>query len=249
MNRIKTRQKQLVHYSLLAGSLLAITNVAEAQIIYTDIDPDEILNSGTFLDEEEYSLDVNADGISDFNFRIAYHTSYEAGPKAWFASVEPFSSNGIGYTISNFTSVSCYGAITTAPVILEMGEGDTISEDLNFLNDNAVVFWINEVTDPVCYTTQIFGVETYGPAFYIPIRLSIDSSYHYGWVRYRVISATKTKIIDYAYEASIGVPIIAGKDFSLSVTLDAALNVDAADIDNFGDGRDVQIVFDKAANE
>ena len=51
----------------IAIGMMFSSAVTNAQVVYTDMNPDILLNcSGNNLCSEEYSLDLNDDGISDF---------------------------------------------------------------------------------------------------------------------------------------------------------------------------------------
>jgi hypothetical protein len=53
-------EKKLKAYSALAAGILAMGGSADAQIIYTDIDPDKVIETGSYM------LDLNNDGKADF---------------------------------------------------------------------------------------------------------------------------------------------------------------------------------------
>ena len=57
-----TLSKKIKSYSALAGSIIAVSASADAQVVYTDVSPDSVINtSGGF-----YNIDLNADGTTDF---------------------------------------------------------------------------------------------------------------------------------------------------------------------------------------
>jgi len=60
-----TLNKKIKGYSTLAGSLLAMANVADGQIVYTDIA--DVTVSG---DGASYDLDLNNDGTVDYRINI-----------------------------------------------------------------------------------------------------------------------------------------------------------------------------------
>ena len=53
--------RKFLAYSAAATAFLAGAVGAEGQVVYTDIDPDEVLSAG-----ETFSLDLNNDGNIDF---------------------------------------------------------------------------------------------------------------------------------------------------------------------------------------
>ena len=63
---MKHKEFSLQKYSVMAGVFIIMQNNSIAEVIYTDIEPDIILDEGG----EAAELDMNDDGISDFFFQI-----------------------------------------------------------------------------------------------------------------------------------------------------------------------------------
>ena len=61
----KTYAAKLKSYSAYAAAFFASANAADAQVVYTDISPDQTFNT----DGASYDLDLNNDGTFDFQFR------------------------------------------------------------------------------------------------------------------------------------------------------------------------------------
>lgn len=61
---MKHKEFSLQKYSVMAGVFIIMQNNSIAEVIYTDIEPDIILDEGG----EAAELDMNDDGISDFSF-------------------------------------------------------------------------------------------------------------------------------------------------------------------------------------
>ena len=59
-------KKKLAAYSALSGAFIASAFSAEAQILYTDVIPDDTLNTLPDLGGEWRFLDLNNDGVVDF---------------------------------------------------------------------------------------------------------------------------------------------------------------------------------------
>lgn len=68
----KENKSTLMGYSALAVAFLSAGKEADAQIIYTDIDPDTIIA----VDAAFYELDLNADGTPDFTLTKRFLASY-----------------------------------------------------------------------------------------------------------------------------------------------------------------------------
>ncbi|NQY08395.1 MAG: hypothetical protein HRT71_02640 [Flavobacteriales bacterium] len=64
-------QNKLAAYSFVAGSTLAVSLIAKAEIIYTNLDPDTTILNDT------YFIDLNNDDINDFEFRNVFNASWQ----------------------------------------------------------------------------------------------------------------------------------------------------------------------------
>ena len=104
-------------YALLIIAIVFITN-AHAQIIYTDVNPDSLISCnapGTCSDI--YNLDINSDGIVDFELRFSFsRNTYSSGTLcAWYhytnncyaypKNLNAIASDSIGGSAKNATSV------------------------------------------------------------------------------------------------------------------------------------------------
>lgn len=73
------RSGKMLNYSALALGFLAANN-SEAQIVYTDVEPDILLYSlegGWLEDEGMQYIDFNFDGNIDIG--LSFHTAYDCG--------------------------------------------------------------------------------------------------------------------------------------------------------------------------
>jgi hypothetical protein len=179
-------------YSLAAAAgfgILAAPQQAAAKIIYTPANVDVIANGG-------YNLDVNGDGITDFNFflfsldhstilqvglvvaghevRAAYKPSYEAGALPAGAFIGPG---------EKFLSHTSYGGIIMAVAFV--------------------------------YSVSSFGGPWAG-AFnrYLGLKFMIHGEVHYGWAEMSVSNwdhvGGQAHLSGYAYETQANKPIHAG---------------------------------------
>src|SRR6185503_6598453 len=72
MKNFSPFQKKLRSYSVLAGSLFAAMQ-AKSQIVYTNLNPDEEVGGvipTSFPYHDHYEIDLNNDGIVDFNLNL-----------------------------------------------------------------------------------------------------------------------------------------------------------------------------------
>ena len=72
-------KKKIAGYSAMAVAVLARSNAADAQVIYTDINPDHEMQGW----HSNYFLDLNNDGIDDFKFNFLFVSS-SSGGSSWF---------------------------------------------------------------------------------------------------------------------------------------------------------------------
>ena len=57
---MKKFTQKLAAYSAVAGAMLTVGQTANAQVVYTDVDPDESFTAGS------YNIDLNNDATTDF---------------------------------------------------------------------------------------------------------------------------------------------------------------------------------------
>lgn len=198
---------RLLSYSAAAGAIIAIGHEADAQVIYTDVDPDVILEAA--VDEEEiYELDINNDGTIDVDIKNYKDAWYNYG------LVNPRPGAGV---VTSFLFYACDTWSSTYHIALKFEEGDVIDSELNFLTDTqASMGWAAISND--CTTGQFHEESENGKFLAIRITLDEGATYHYGWVRVEVDSVYNTvTVLDYAYEQTADKEIWAGSHNSVSV--------------------------------
>lgn len=205
------KTKKLAAYSTMAGGLLLSAGKADAQIIYTDIDPDISLT----LPHEDYEdleafADINNDGVDDFGI---YATGY-SGCAACFdrrrAFMRPLGLNELGYAIQNVYN-DCFSFYFASRVVPAVLEGDVIGDDETFVHGSVNFFEEHYGTEAGCVFSD--AGDEFVIMQYAPLKLNIDGSMHYAWMRYSVGSAgsagTKVTLYDAAYNAVPGEPLAA----------------------------------------
>lgn len=167
------------------------TIILQAQIIYTDIEPDFISEKvGDF-----YSLDLNNDGIVDFNLKSI--------TTSWAIWVEPaLNTNGINAFAAVPGPFESY--------IIPLDYNRVISAyDGSYFYDSYGGYLVMEFCDNLpIYCTYSWREKT---DKYLGLRFLINGQTHYGWARLDVKSATQWTIKDYAYNATPNQPILAGQ--------------------------------------
>ena len=209
-------QFTLKEYSILSVTFLLLNNNSTAQIIYTDIDPDMILDTY----EEEGFVDMDNNGLIDFSFQrgnTQYVTTTYSGElgetftrTVIWASFPDSPENEIAGSYNTFSS----SFTRYYPYAINLGDKITIDgpDGLSFqdwpfqrmaykLKFNSGILigsggnWFPEKIDRYLGVHFVDG----------------DENYHYGWIRCSVINSGDVLIIkDYAYEMEVDKPIYAG---------------------------------------
>lgn len=203
-------------YAKIAAVLLIPTSKAHAQVIYTDIDPDIVLDTY----EENGFVDMDNNGTFDFSFQrgnTQYSTlTYSGGAGHTFtrtviwASFPDSPDNEIAGSYNTFSS----SFTRYYPYAINLGDIITIDEPdgLSFQD------WPFQ---RMAYKLKIDGGNITGSGGnWFPEKIDRylgvhfvdgDENYHYGWIRCSVLDSGDVLIIkDYAYEMEVDKPIYAG---------------------------------------
>ena len=202
---------RLSAYSLFACVNLILHQSIHGEVIYTNVDPDSILDNS----DEFYSLDIDNNGTFDFAFLNTSGTTYDftlgditfqsllAGPMVI--------SNAIA-GISHYYFYS--GGYRFLPYALASEEliGPPLSWQMAGIQYFAWSTYRGGYDDHcnLCDWANDTLYETFDK--YIGIRFSdSDNNLHYGWIRCDVKDYGHTLILkDYAYENEVNYPILAG---------------------------------------
>jgi len=205
---------KLKSYSALAVGVLAAGTAANAQIIYTDIDPDTII-ADTF-----YLLDFDKDAIPDFNLT---QVNYSYGSTSFLnlVGVQALNNNEVlGDTAIVQYSTSTDTAFFPKPLALN----DDISANEKVWSGTTygllymkISYYGNSLKD---------GKWKAGDEKYLGLRFKIGNDWHYGWVRIEIgNNAGSFKIKDFAYESTADKHILAGKTVSGIAEADLNLSI------------------------
>ncbi len=165
--------KKLAGYIAMSSAFLAAAKESEAQIIYTDINPDFYDSNGYF------SLDLNNDGVVDFQFNaltniFTYSTSYSY----WEVHSHEF-------------LIECIGSnkvvIDSVPLPKALIQSDNISVN-NDWGSNQVLYKYSGFVGNWDNSTEKFA----------GLKLKIGTTNYYGWVRV-IVDGAYLKIKDYAF--------------------------------------------------
>ncbi|HNK97727.1 MAG TPA: fibronectin type III domain-containing protein [Chitinophagales bacterium] len=220
--KIATTPSRLAAYSTMAATVLAIQNEADGQVIYTNINPDKVLQSTGPYDT--LHLDVTGDAITDFIFNAFYfYTSYTASAVNYdHLGVDGINGARIAYTMQStniYTWSSALFANLSAKFAQILPANTPINNTLNF-NNNVELFY--QQCFPAMYSSMMDYCWTAGmPSAvvkYIGFRLKNGPLKYYGWMRLSIHKSTpfvpvptSIKIYDYAINWTPNTPILAGE--------------------------------------
>ncbi|MBS1658227.1 MAG: T9SS type A sorting domain-containing protein [Bacteroidetes bacterium] len=186
-------RKILLKYSGMIAGLLAM-HKAQAQIVYTDIDPDSVLDNTGYSDYAQQFVDLNNDGVFDFSIisRIV-STSYDTN-----------AGNVVGASGLDGNKVLNYdGYLECKCWVFENNSGDSIGGNpYLFWRSGGLLFYFSFQMD--------YWID--GFAHYMGVRLRHNGNYYYGWIRLKILSGgNPTKVKDYAYNLAPNEPITSGQ--------------------------------------
>lgn len=207
----------LKDYSAMAATYLLITTQGEGQIVYTDINPDLILE----FNNDISTVDVDNNGTNDFAFFKTsegyYHywvtssstPTYRFLHKLWAG---PLAINN-EIAARSVTHGSYGGSTVSFPYKFENSE--IINSSVTFQNGGFQVLGSGFYQGPVGSSSWHYHLGYW--------QFEVDSGYlgvkffgddlcmHYGWIRCSVQDSTKKIILhDYAYETKCETGIFAG---------------------------------------
>lgn len=201
MNKKITLEDRLKKYAALAGGLTAVAGGVNAQVIYTDVDPDSVVTGDGSL----FAVDFNGDSNIDITFTTKIDSSsFYSSSSSWSS----FTTNKVDATLPGGINEGWMGA---AGAVGNNGAGAAISAGAAFATG------IGSLANVRMYTSASGGPYTVpngaflGTEGYVGVKFDIGGSAHFGWVRVSVSSdGTILTVKDYAYEATAGVAINAG---------------------------------------
>lgn len=213
-NRLKEKEiltGKLLSYSAAAGALFALGQDADAQVVYTDVDPDSTVLMPTVADSTHiFEIDMNNDGTVDVTV-VAGNGDwyYSAGVSNWM-SIRALNGSGASLALQ-YSYLSGWGATY---YFAKRFDADAVigpNESWYTSSWSFQMGWYGTYASGTTYNTgQWVDGET---DKYLGVRFTLDAgtSYHYGWVRLDVVGdMSQFTVKDYAYEATADVAIAAG---------------------------------------
>lgn len=255
MKKTSTLSEKIKAYSALAGSVVALAPAANAQINYTDINPDSV-----FTNPGNFDIDINNDAINDFQFNFAKSASTTTNYYYYSSSSYSFSYQ---LNIKNTLRLTPLGTSGNAvlgsgayPLALNLN--DPISSSQSTWRTNTPN-WVASFYYTFNYSTWNGSSYSYTSSYsygnfinasnkYMGVRVVANSDTLYGWIRLDVSGGvTSYTVKDYAYQSCPGIPIKAGDQGNIKSS--PALMPTGMDMANNYDASDIHCQFNKAADE
>jgi hypothetical protein len=216
----RQRNFQLSAYAAAALCFLIKHQEANAQVVYTDVDPDIVLDAAL----ETAGLDIDNNGTIDFAFQNSSFTYFNGSWLSYrltqdiligpYNSINNIAGNSVHFSTGygGFTLTFPY-AINSSVLIDENYQWHNSSLQIlalkRFYENGEIFNYYNQ-----CYWFNFHINETLYQNLAIKFR-GEDDQFHFGWIRCSVIDSGRTLIIhDYAYELQPDYPILAGDTIS-----------------------------------
>jgi len=227
-------ERRLLSYSLAAGAAVA-GSTASAAIVYTDLDPDVVIDGAPLT---ELVLDLNGDGTDDFRLERDAFTNYTssrvppAGNRSAFINAVNYNTNGSEASYSSpylanqilaSTSSGAFGAALAANALISSLNSGWVTgwPHLGRARQGRIRnSWMTypSTSSPGYMTSSTYatGPYRYGPWHgqgerHLGVAFYIEGELHYGWVRCVVADDLSSLTIHgYAYQSVPGAGILAG---------------------------------------
>lgn len=201
----QNKSSKLARYTAVAGAVIAGSNV-NAQIVYTDLVPDVVLDTLS----APYMLDFNNDASPDLVFGAQHFIGSGSQSGIQFTYI----GNGAVVGIPAGNALIGVAGSSSAFDLTALNAGDPISSAQNFGASSSNALALNAVinagiagTFPVTQGNFI-GVSNK----FLGAHFAIAGATHYGWVQLSVNQlADQLTIHDYAYNATADAALNAGQ--------------------------------------
>lgn len=188
MKKEFTFSKKLASYSALAATVLMVSETADAQIIYTDVNPNDLVNS-----PGSYILDLNNDGTTDFQFNLLHSITSTTFIVDRIRVVGSGSNSALEAATSGMVQGYYYAGVLDTGAVIDGGDSFQNKALLATHSSGFYGNWVNK-------TERFLG-----------LKLIINSNTYYGWARLSVNAACNQLIVsDYAVDTVANDGIITG---------------------------------------
>jgi hypothetical protein len=203
-------QQKLKNYTALAGAMTAAGAAADAQIIYTDITPDAVINPSQVV-----NIDLNGDNVNDFQLGVEQYLDSLGNPLVTLAVCQVQNpANGVLGTLY-------YGQY---PLPFNLNNGDSIAASNPNWNAGSINSGLQYLS--IVYGPGIYGYWNGATDKYLGVRFVAGNNTHYGWIRLSVnTGSTQITVKDMAYQALPNVGLTAGQLVGVAELMDNGVNV------------------------
>ncbi|MGB3076679.1 MAG: T9SS type A sorting domain-containing protein [Chitinophagales bacterium] len=211
--------KDITAYAAAASSFL-FCNECRAQIIYTDVIPDDTLidltsGGGPYI--EFIGLDLNNDGTFDF-WLGQHHGPFDRHFGALLCNPEDLNINSVmgSQTIFTYTSSGNTYSVTRKKYPFQLAFNQVIGPGSSWVKPNSYSGGNMDIYYQAWFNLQLwtsmYGLWNSGNEGYAGVRLNDNGVYNYGWIRLEVDSDARYVILkDYALNSEPDEAITAGK--------------------------------------
>jgi hypothetical protein len=198
----KELQNKLTKYASAAAAVVAGVAGANAQVVYTDVDPD--FTADPAQNDPVYAVGLDMDNDAANDFILACRDSTISGNRVRWTVVAPLGSNAVA------------GETLSYDYALALDAGAMIDNTVNWIAaTNTMAYNVNSANP---YDENWNGVTDK----YLGLQFETGGSTYYGWARLDVLADGDVWTIkDYAYESTANAGIEAG-DMGSAANLDEA---------------------------
>jgi hypothetical protein len=231
-----TLQKQLKQYTKMAGAALAAAPLAaQAQAVYTDLEPDVTIGIG----DGAVAIDINGDGTDDLVMAIIQTSATGSGGASLYQNIAAVSGYGIGAFAG---STAVFGA-NTFYFPGAYNAGASISSGLDWASNSAFgsMNYLTFYTNGAGSSSSFYGGNWVNQSDkYLAARFNAGSDLHYAWVRMDVGAPDPSNFItikDFAFESQVEVGIDAGD--TIGATPSVIPTTDAPELTCYSHGNQI----------
>lgn len=203
-NSTLSKNSKLAQYTAVAGALIAGSSV-DAQIVYTNISPDAVLDSTS----APYMLDFNNDANPDLVFSVQHLVG--TGSQSGIPFTYIGDAAAVGFPVGN----QVLGAVSSSSfAVTALNAGDPISAAQNFGGSSSSALGLNAlITAPGAGTFPVTAGDFLAASNkFLGAKFVVGANTHYGWVQLSVNAmATLLTIHDYAFNATPAGALNAGQ--------------------------------------
>ena len=177
---------------------------ANAQIVYTDVNPDLTINTNGGV----YALDLNNDGITDFN--ITFNTTTIPQGTNRYIRITPLGANKVGNDLSY-----PYPSALSINTLIDSSSFSWLSNANQSLISR---IWFIPPPRGGSPLWQTRGNWNGASDKYVPLQLDVSSQKYYGWARLdAATNAMSFTVKDYAYNSIPNQSILAGEPIATGI--------------------------------